>query len=172
MARHRLLLLRHAKSSWDDPELADHERPLASRGRRAARALRRHVRDKGLDPQLVLCSSAVRAAQTWDAIRDGIAGDPDIEISDGLYEAGADDLLERLRGVPETVECVLLVGHNPSMEQLAAELSGPGDPEALAAMTFKYPTGGLAQLSFDGPWAGLAPGSAHLDSFVVPRDLG
>ena len=172
MARRRLLLLRHAKSSWDDPELADHDRPLAPRGRRAARALRRHVRDKGLDPQLVLCSSAVRAVQTWESIRDGIGGDPDVEISDGLYEADADDLLERLRGVPEMVECVLLVGHNPSMEQLAGALSGPGNPEALAAMASKYPTGGLAQLSFDGPWAGLAPRGAHLDSFVVPRDLG
>lgn len=172
MARHRLLLLRHAKSSWDDPELADHDRPLAPRGRRAAKALRRYARDEGLDPQLVLCSSAARAAETWKAIRDGIAGDPDVEVSDSLYEAGAGDLLARLRGVPEAVECVLLVGHNPSMEQLAGELSGPGDPKALAAMTSKYPTGGLAQLSFDGPWAGLSPGGAHLDSFVVPRDLG
>ena len=172
MTQHRLLLLRHAKSSWDDPELADHDRPLAARGRRAAKAIRRHVRDAKVDPQLVLCSSAVRAVQTWEAIRDGIAGDPEVEISRDLYEAGAEDLLDRLHGVPEAVESVLLVGHNPSMEELASELSGTGDPEALTAMTLKYPTGGLASLSFDAPWAELAPGAAHLESFVVPRDLG
>jgi phosphohistidine phosphatase len=171
MTRHRLLLLRHTKSSWDDPAPADHDRPLAARGRRAAKAIRQHVQDAGIAPQLVLCSSAVRAVQTWEAVRDGIDGDPEVEISDDLYEAGADDLLDRLRGVPETVESVLMVGHNPSMEELAGELSGPGDPEALTAMTLKYPTGGLATLSFDRPWAELAPGAAHLDSFVVPRDL-
>lgn len=172
MSQHRLLLLRHAKSSWDDPGLADHDRPLAARGRRAAASIRQHVQDAGVDPQLVLCSSAVRAAQTWEAIRDGIDGDPEVEISRDLYEAGAEDLLERLHGVPDTAKSVLLVGHNPSMEELARELSGRGNPEALAAMTLKYPTGGLASLSFEGRWADLAPGNAYLDTFVVPRDLG
>lgn len=171
--KHRIYLLRHAKSSWDDPGLADHERPLAKRGRKAARQLGDHFRDAGVTPDLVLCSSAVRATETLEGVRAGLSPETPFEIEGGLYGAGADALLRRLRGLPEEVGAALLIGHNPAIETLAAELAGDeGDDEAWARMQAKYPTGGLATLGFDGPWTELDWDGATLEAFVVPRELG
>jgi phosphohistidine phosphatase len=168
---HRLELLRHAKSSWDDPGLPDHERPLAPRGIRACARLREHVRQSGLAPDLVLCSSAARAVQTWEGIRGGLGGAPTVRIESALYGAGADALLRRLNEVAESVGWALLIGHNPGLEDLAIGLVGDGDTDALRAMRTKYPTGAVASLALGGEWNALTWGSARLESFVVPRQL-
>jgi phosphohistidine phosphatase len=170
--KHRIYLLRHTKSSWDDPGLADHERPLAKRGREAARLLRDHFRDAGVTPDLVLCSSAVRAIETLEGVRGGLSPGTRVEIEAGLYGAGVDALLRRLKALPETVGAVMLVGHNPAIEELAAELAGgEGNEDARARMHAKYPTGGLATLGFDGPWSELDWDGANLEAFVVPKQL-
>ena len=166
-----LILLRHLKSSWDDPGRLDHDRPLAPRGRRAGKRIRRELQDEGIAPQLVLCSSAVRAVGTWKAIRAGIPEDRRVGIEDGLYAASAESLLERLKGVPDEVETVLLIAHNPGIGDLAVGLAGTGDAHALERMQAKYPTGGLATLTFEGSWADLGWAGAQLAEFVVPRDL-
>jgi phosphohistidine phosphatase len=166
-----LVLLRHLKSSWDDRGLADHDRPLASRGHRAGKRIRRHLEETGIAPQLVLCSSAARTVETWEAIRDGLSGDAEVAIEDGLYEADWEPLLARVNDVPDTVATVLLIAHNPGIGDLAAALAGSGDSGALERIAEKYPTGGLATLAFEGPWTALAEGGADLLSFVVPRDL-
>ena len=166
-----LILLRHLKSSWDDPGLPDHDRPLAPRGRRAGKLIRRVIQEEGMAPQLVLCSSAVRAVATWNAVRAGFPKGRRVAIEDGLYAASAESLLERLKGVPDEVETVLLVAHNPGIGDLAAGLAGAGDAQALERMQAKYPTGGLATLTFAGSWAGLGWAGAQLVGFVVPRDL-
>jgi phosphohistidine phosphatase len=169
---HRIHLLRHAKSSWDDPALADHERPLAKRGRKAAALLGEHLRDAGVAPDLVLCSSAARAVETLEGIRSGLAPDTRVEVEAGLYGAGVQALLRRLRALPEDVGSVMLIGHNPAIEELATELAGPGsDADAGDRMRVKYPTGGLATLVFDGPWGDLDWEVATLDAFVVPKQL-
>jgi phosphohistidine phosphatase len=168
---HRLELLRHAKSSWEDSQIDDHERPLARRGRRACARLRAHARERRLAPDLVLCSSAVRVVQTWEAIREGVAGSPKVCLEDALYGADAQALLRRLNEVPESVGVVLLIGHNPALEELAIGLVGDGDDRALRAMRAKYPTGGLASMAFGGKWRTLEPGGARLDAFVIPRQL-
>jgi len=168
---HLIYLLRHAKSSWDDPEIVDRERPLAKRGRKAVVLLREHFRESGVAPDLVLCSSAVRAVQTLDGVREGLPPSARVEIEAGLYAAGAAALLERLRSLPEEVGSVMLVGHNPGIEDLAAELIGGGDPEARTALEIKYPTGGFATLSFEGTWRELAPKGATLEAFAAPRRL-
>jgi phosphohistidine phosphatase len=169
--RHRVYLLRHAKSSWDEPELSDHDRPLAKRGRKATRLLSAHIRDAGASPDLVLCSSATRATETLDGIRDGL-GDARVEIEPGLYGAGSADLLARLRALPDEVGEVMLIGHNPAIESFADELAGEGgDADAGARMAAKYPTGGLATLAFDEPWGELDWEGARLEAFVVPREL-
>ena len=168
---HHIHLLRHAKSSWDDPRLPDHDRPLAPRGRRAAERLSRHVAAMGAAPDLVLCSSATRAVQTWEGIRGGLLPDTRIEISPELYEAAAPSLLRRLNLLPETVHSVLIIGHNPAIEALAVGLTGAGAADAIARMKTKVPTGALATLAVEGAWAELAWESATLESFVVPRDL-
>jgi phosphohistidine phosphatase len=170
---HRLYLLRHAKSSWDQPGLADHDRPLGKRGRKATRLLSAHIRDASVRPDLVLCSSAARATQTLEGIRQGLGDNARVEIESGLYGAGSETLLRRLQALPEDAADVMLIGHNPAIETLAEELAGEaGDAEAGARLATKYPTGGLATLSFDGSWSELDWEGAQLDAFVVPRELG
>lgn len=162
-AKH-LLLLRHAKSSWDDPTLADHDRPLAARGRKAARLIGARLRTDQTPVSLVLCSSAQRARETLDLV----APPGEIEIDDGLYGASADDLLERVRQIAEDVDAVMLVGHNPAMHDLAVGLISDAGEHAVG----KFPTGALATLAFTGSWRSLAPGRAELVAFLKPRELG
>ena len=169
--KHLIYLLRHAKSSWDEPELADRERPLAKRGRKAVALLRAHFEETGVAPDLVLCSSAVRAVQTLEGVREGLPAATRVEIEPGLYAAGAASLLGRLRRLPEELGSVMLVGHNPGLEDLAVELAGPGEPDARASLEAKYPTGGLATLAFEGAWRELDWKGATLEAFLVPRQL-
>ncbi len=164
-----LFLLRHAKSSWDDPGLADHDRPLAPRGRRAAKKLGEHIRREGLAPQLVLCSSARRARETLDGIAPALGDEPEVRIEPALYGATPGDLIDRIHEVPEDFESTMLIGHNPAIQELALTLASAG-PE-LDAIARKYPTGALATLSFEGTWPELAPGAAELVAFVRPKSL-
>jgi phosphohistidine phosphatase len=168
----RLYLLRHAKSSWSDPNLDDHARPLAPRGEEAVRRLHRHLaRHPDAAPELVLCSSARRTTMTLDGILGALPARIDMRIEDGLYAASGGRLLERLRQVADGVSGVMLIGHNPGLEDLAFLLVGADDDEITRRMATKFPTGALATLTFAGSWAALAPGTATLESFVVPRDL-
>jgi phosphohistidine phosphatase len=164
----RLLLVRHAKSSWDDPALPDHERPLAPRGRRAAERMAEHLRSNAPSVDLVLCSSAVRTRETLDRISRAF-GDAEVVVDDELYGASYDDLLERLHHVADRFETVAMIGHNPGIHDLATALARSGAD--LERMRAKFPTGALAILEFDEPWQDLAPGGARLGAFVVPGDL-
>jgi phosphohistidine phosphatase len=150
-------LLRHAKSSWNDPELADIDRPLAPRGRKAAKKMARYLRDHDVRPELVLCSPAARARETLAAIGEG-------EIRPELYGASAAELLGVIQGLPDDASSVLLVGHNPGMEDLAGAFAPlPGET---------FPTGALATFAFDCErWADVEPGGAELVDYVVPREL-
>jgi phosphohistidine phosphatase len=170
---HQLLLLRHAKSSWDDASLPDRDRPLNKRGRRSAATMREAMRDLGLAPDLVLVSPARRTQETlarlepWDDT-------PLIEPMEALYLASARDMLAVLRGVNETVRSVLLIGHNPGMHELAVMLRAPGggDPGAMAErVAGGFPTGALAEFAIAGPWHLLDAGGGRLVRFLAPRDL-
>jgi phosphohistidine phosphatase len=160
----RLLLLRHAKSSWDDPALDDHDRPLAARGRKAANLIREHLRDEQIGISLVLCSSARRARETLELV----APSGEVQIERDLYGACADQLLDRLRRVPDGIEAVMLIGHNPAMQDLAIALVAGASELA----TRKFPTGALATLTFTGSWGSLEPEHCELAAFVTPRELG
>jgi phosphohistidine phosphatase len=162
-----LYLLRHAKSSWDDPELADRERPLAPRGRKAASAMAKHLLKENIQPDLVLCSPSLRTRQTVERMAAALRRSP-VEVEDDLYGAAATSLLERLRRVPDSHASVLLVGHNPGLHDLALALAGRGAPSRLAE---KFPTGALATLEHDGSWAELGARSCTLTGFVLPREL-
>lgn len=168
----RLYLLRHAKSSWDDNGLDDFERPLSSRGRKAARAVAKYLQQHKIRPALVLCSAAARTRATYDLIEPGLAGVP-ASIEAGLYEADRGDLLARLHQLDNHLGSVLLIGHNPGLERLAVFLAGPhGDPAALEHMADKFPTGALAVLETEAAhWAELDGGSCRLTAFIRPRDL-
>jgi phosphohistidine phosphatase len=161
-------LLRHAKSSWKS-SVADHERPLARRGRRAAKAISRHVREQGLEPELVLCSTARRARETLERIEPAL-GSPAVRIERPLYGARSDALLDRLRAVPDEVGSVMLIGHNPGLQQLALELAQPA--AEVHELQAKFPTAALVTLAFPArTWRLLEPDTAELVGFVRPREL-
>jgi phosphohistidine phosphatase len=170
----QLLLLRHAKSSWDEPKLPDHARPLNERGRQTAAALRPYLRDSFEPPQLVLVSSARRTLQTLQAL--GHFG-PETRVTplDSLYLANMQQLLHALNGVDEAVQRVLLIGHNPGLHELAMRLAtahamSNATPE-LERLTERFPTCALAAFSVAGPWWSVGDGGTRLVRFVVPRDL-
>jgi phosphohistidine phosphatase len=162
-------VLRHAKSSWDDPSLHDADRPLAPRGEKAARALRRHLKDEGIAPDLVLCSPARRARETVDLVRPGLPEGTRVTVEDRLYGAGPTEVLDMLRRLPEEVHAVMVVGHNPTLQKLTLALgSGP----TLEPIGGKFPTGALAELSFSVErWEEVAEGGGELTRYVIPRDL-
>jgi phosphohistidine phosphatase len=162
-----LFLLRHAKSSWDEQLIADHDRPLAPRGRKDARAMCEHLRTLEEPPQLVLCSSAVRTRQTLDVISPAIP-DAEVVIEDEIYAASASALLARLNEVDDAVESVMVIAHNPGLETLVMRLSGDG---AAIRSAGKFPTCALATLKFDGGWADLVGGGAQLTDIATGRQL-
>jgi phosphohistidine phosphatase len=164
----RLHLLRHAKSSWDDPTLADAERPLAPRGHKAAKRIAGWAGRHDVRPQVVVCSSAVRARQTLQRVIPGL-GEPEVLIEASLYAASAEMLLARVQALPDQVEEAMLIGHNPGIQELVLLLAEEGELRVRAAA--KLPTGALATLEADVRWAKIKPGHMRLSSFVVPRDL-
>jgi len=167
---HTLYLLRHAKSSWSDPALPDRERPLAPRGRRDAKRVAEHLVRLGVEPGLVLCSAAVRTRETLQLVRPALGATTSVVLEDELYAAAADTLLERLRAVPDGVASVLLIGHNPGLQDLALLLASAG--EELAPLEAKFPTAALATLAVPkAGWSELSPGDAVLAAFVTPKQL-
>ena len=165
----RLVLLRHAKSAWDDDTLRDRDRPLAPRGRRAAKRVGKWARKQDLRPQLVLCSSAVRARQTLERVLPYL-GEPAVWTEVTLYAASAETLLARIRGLPDEADTVMLVGHNPGLTDLALLLAAPGRKRERAAVN--VPTGAVVELELDAVrWADVAPAQARMTRFVVPREL-
>jgi phosphohistidine phosphatase len=169
----QLFVLRHAKSSWDDPGLEDHERPLAPRGRRAVKLLGEHLREQDIHPTQVLCSSSRRTRETMD----GVNPDGERLVEQELYDASCGQLIDRLRRIPDNTDSVMLIGHNPAMQMLVLRLTGAngngfeavgGD---LAEVQRKFPTGALATLSIDCAWSELSPGCAELVEYIRPRAL-
>jgi len=176
-----LVLLRHAKSAW--PDVPDHQRPLARRGRRDAPVMGRWLRGTGHVPDQVLCSTACRARQTWQLAQAELGAIPPVSFDDDLYLGSAVQFLDLIRGAPPAVRTLLVVGHDPALPELALMLAATapaGDAEsgseaapvaALDRMRAKFPTAAIAVLQLGGNWDQLAPGSARLTSFVTPRDL-
>jgi phosphohistidine phosphatase len=166
----RLWLLRHAKSSWDDSSLGDEDRPLAHRGRQAANRMRAYLDIEGINPELVLCSSALRARQTLASVLPALGTTLVVRIEPAMYTFDVAVLLERLGHVPAEVASLLLVGHNPAMQDLAGRVADRGD--RLDDLSQKYPTAGLAEIIFHGgSWDALTDRPGELARFVVPRDL-
>ena len=161
-----LWLLRHAKSSWDDADLDDHDRPLAPRGERAAAAMASHLQVAGVRPQLVLCSSALRARRTLGIVLASL----EVRIDPELYTFDAEVLLGRLRSVPDDVSSLLLVGHNPAVQELALLVADGGASRRRVAE--KLPTGALVTIALaDAPWTRLGESDAEIEGLVVPRRL-
>jgi phosphohistidine phosphatase len=167
----RILLLRHAKSSWDDLSLSDFARPLADRGRDVAPRMGAFMKGEGLVPEAVLCSGARRAVQTLQMVEPFLCS-PSIQIEDTLYMAPPEIILTRVRQLEDDIRSVLLIGHNPAFEELALRLAGDGRGKALRRMRKKYPTCALAVLRFEADaWAVITQQSGFLELFARPKDL-
>lgn len=165
----RLLLLRHAKSAWP-AGVADRERPLARRGLRAAPLMGGYIADEGLIPDRVLVSPARRTAETWELASHDWRRQPWHGFEEGIYEATPSELLDVVRHRGEGGSSLMLVGHNPGMEEFARELLLP---EEAVRLPVKYPTAGLAVIDLPAArWADVAPKSGTLERFVTPKQLG
>ncbi|WP_417677436.1 SixA phosphatase family protein [Roseibium sp.] len=168
----RLMLLRHAKSDWGASSLDDIDRPLNARGRAAAGTMAAYFAAQDLLPDLILCSSAQRTRETLAHLLPFLDGEYDIRVQADLYYQNEDTYMPILRKDGGSARNLLLIGHNPAIEETALSLVGSGPEEAIEDMGLKFPTGALAILDFEiDTWAKLKPENGHLDRFVKPRDL-
>lgn len=165
--RSRLYLLRHAKARWAEPGGRDYDRALDLSGRADADMIAAAMLLAGHLPDLVLCSGARRARETWEAAARHLAV-KDVRFLDGLYSSDAAGYLEIIRSAGGN--SALVVGHNPMMEDLAMALSRDGDRDALAAVAGGFPTCGLAVIRFSTPLSRIAPEDGYLEEFISPRD--
>jgi phosphohistidine phosphatase len=179
MTTKTLYLLRHAKSDWDDPSLSDHDRPLAARGRRAAPVMAEALRARALAPALVLCSTATRTRQTWALVKHAFPVVPSREDR-SLYTFDHAALVHHLQGLDDALESVLVVGHNPALQDLALMLCNPADEnpppaqaDLLSKLNHKFPTAAFAAITLNGPWSELAQqrGKGTLQTLLRPKDL-
>jgi phosphohistidine phosphatase len=165
-------LLRHAKSSWDEPGQDDAERPLNARGRVAAPLIGAWMAESLVIPQHVLCSTAVRTRETLALMLPFFKLRPKVSYREELYLANANTILTQLRAASGSTQHVLVIGHNPGLEDLATELVGRGDPDAREALAQRFPTCGLAVLTFDAQsWSKVVRDQGKLLHFVTPRAL-
>ncbi len=163
----RLILMRHAKSDWSEPDLRDHDRPLSKRGRRAAKAVGVWLTSRDFRPAQALVSSARRTQETWARVVKAVGPAPTTYVPE-LYAASHDTMLDVLRAAPD-VDCVLMLGHQPGIGHFAAQLlaEAPSDPDFD-----QYPTGATAIIDFDvSAWTEVGWGMGRLADFVVPRSL-
>lgn len=167
----RLILLRHAKSDWPDG-IADPERPLAPRGRTAAPRIGSYIAREELVADRVLVSPARRTRETWDLVAAQLPPVKVVASEPRIYDASASRLLSVLREQPKEAHSLMLVGHNPGLEDLAQMLAGGGSASHLSKMSEKFPTGALAVIDLPvDEWSAVAPATGRLDRFVTPRDL-
>jgi phosphohistidine phosphatase len=165
-----LTLLRHAKSTWDDPVARDFDRPLNTRGRKAARTVGREMRAQNLVFDEVRASPAVRVIETIDDIGGAYGHALKPEYDQRIYLASVETLLEIIHGTGNGVERLLIVGHNPGLENLLLMLTRGSALRDEAAV--KYPTATLAQIAFPiDRWSDVAEGGGTLERFIRPRDL-
>jgi phosphohistidine phosphatase len=168
----RLITFRHAKSGWDQPAIRDFDRALNDKGRRAAATMGRHLRQLGLRFESVIASPAVRVAETLDAMFDGYGRRITPSWDRRAYLATASTLLEIVQEAPDTIEALMLVGHNPGLEELVLLLTDDTDVGARDSIGEKYPTASVAEIRFEvDRWEDIRAGDGHLVRFIRPRDI-
>lgn len=167
-----LSLLRHAKSSWISPSLPDQDRPLNARGVADAPIMARAMAKHGIDPSLVLCSSARRTRDTLALVLPELTVEPRVIYEEALYHATASEMLQTLRGVSPEINSVMLVGHNPEIHALALDLIGSGPQSLKMRLLEKLPTTGFVVIAFPfQSWAEVTVNSGELKLFLTPKIL-
>ncbi|MCF8709982.1 SixA phosphatase family protein [Rhizorhapis sp. SPR117] len=169
----RLTLLRHAKSSWDDHVSRDFDRPLNKRGARAAMTMGRYARNHDMHFDHLIASPAVRVIQTLDTFLDGYGEKIEANWDRRIYLASSATLMDVLRDQPNDVSSLLMLGHNPGLEDLILTLVPDNSASALRDdVEIKFPTASLAVMEIDiDKWDDMGPNMARLVSFTRPRDL-
>jgi phosphohistidine phosphatase len=166
-----LTLLRHAKSGWNDPVSRDFDRPLNPRGRKAARTVALEMKAQGLAFDLLLASPARRVIETLEEVQ-AVYGPLDPQFDQRLYLASTATLIEIVRATPDEVERLLLVGHNPGLEEIALRLSHRDQGGLRGEVEVKYPTGTVAEIGLPVEhWAQMEEGIGQIVRFIRPRDL-
>ncbi len=167
-----MILLRHAKSAWDKPGVDDIDRPLAPRGRRATAAIGVYLRDEDLAPDLVLCSTALRARETWTGLAQILARPAKVQHESKLYLATPDTLFKRARAIDDGARTILFIGHEGGVDEFARQLAGDGDRALRKRLAERFPTAALAVIALTlAHWADLAPRAGALVRYVTPKEL-
>jgi phosphohistidine phosphatase len=168
----RLMLLRHAKSSWDAAGVKDFDRPLNARGRHAAPLMGRHMAAHALLPDRIVCSTARRTRETLAGLLSHFDKDLEIRLTGDLYESGRGDYLDVIRAFGGTARQFLVIGHNPAMQDVAVDLVGAGNPALVEAIAADYPTAALAVIDFpEKKWSEIHPRGGRIVAFFRPREL-
>ena len=158
-----LYLLRHAKSSWKDASLRDFDRPLKGRGRDAAKQIGKRLASEKPEPEMVVCSPAVRTRETANIVVKHARFKVDVTFDERIYEASLRDLLHVVADIPDDKQVALMIGHNPGFEELVAYLSGEHR---------RMPTSALAKIGLDvASWRDVRAGEGTLEWFVTPKEL-
>jgi phosphohistidine phosphatase len=166
----RLILLRHAKSDRP-PGIADLDRPLNDRGKRAAPQMGAYLAAEGLIPDAVVVSPSLRTRETWEAVRTALTG-VEAEIVSSIYEAPETALLAVVKATPDTAQSLLMIGHNPGLQDLATRLAGSGEKARRRRLSLEFPTAAVVVLDFEvDAWSAVATGTGRLERFVAPKDL-
>jgi phosphohistidine phosphatase len=167
-----LYFLRHAKAETSSSTAEDHERGLTERGIEACAIMGRYLVHQVIVPDKVLCSTAQRAEETWKLVEKAYKKAPPVEFYEKLYLASANEILNLIAQVPEEVEKLMLVGHNPGLHQLCLQLAKSGDSKLVAALIIKFPTCAVASIAFDNmSWVDIARMKGELTGFVTPKML-
>ncbi|GHJ38548.1 histidine phosphatase family protein [Streptomyces sp. TS71-3] len=163
----RIVLFRHAKADW--PQVSDHERPLADRGRHDAPVAGRKLAETGIDFDLALCSTAARTRETWKLAVHELSHRPKTVYEERIYEASPGELITVLNETTDDTRSVVLIGHNPGVQGLAEILSGQSEGDARARMDGRgFPTSAFVVISYSGSWKSLEPGVGTLTDFWAP----
>ncbi|MEM1343132.1 MAG: histidine phosphatase family protein [Pseudomonadota bacterium] len=168
----KVILVRHAKSSWADPDTEDHDRPLAPRGIAAAPVIGAWLAERGHLPDAVLCSSSLRTRQTYERLHKALPGLPAPSIEPGLYHANAKSLLARLARLERARKAAMVIGHQPGLGSLARKLARTPVPARCVRAFKHFPTAAAAVLVFeDEDWSEIAFDKAAFIDFAMPREL-
>lgn len=165
----QIVLLRHAKADW--PDVADHDRPLADRGRKDAPVVGDWLASHNISPQLTLCSTAARTRETWKLVAPRLSRRPKTVYEERLYEASPGEIIAVINEAPDDVAHLLVVGHNPGIQGAAEVLTGGGSGEQGELMSrHGFPTSAVAVIGIEGPWKSAEPGVGTLDHYWAPHE--
>ncbi|MGB0496968.1 MAG: SixA phosphatase family protein [Rubricella sp.] len=167
----RIVLVRHGKSSWSDPDQDDRERPLNQRGRLAAPLMAAWLADHGIRPDHILTTPALRSQETWEKMAPVFGTGPMPEVSETLYMADPAQHRDTLRALPDGVETVFVIGHQPGLGSFARKIADGSEREAQSRAFTKFPTAAVAVFEGEFEWPDLKFGTLAFRHFVIPKDL-